>query len=339
MKRTLHLCALLILVFNAPASAQHRQPVETIKLKSDLVGKTLPYNVILPRDYDISRTTRYPVLFLLHGLFGHYSDWLTKTNVADYAAQYRIIIVMPEGNNGWYTDSATTPADKYETYILKELIPDVQKRYRTIETRYGRGVAGLSMGGYGALKFGLKFPDTFVFAASMSGALAAPNWTEDDLKALKAIRDSVFNVFGPINSETRRANDIYEMARGLSAARVAGLPYFYLDCGTEDLLAAYNQQFATILRDKKIPHEYRELPGDHNWAFWDRQVQEVLRLASEKLHAGRITPVVTPVRRKPAKRHKLAARSGLRYSFSVRQTSFSKRHEKRIAEFRHSNCA
>jgi putative tributyrin esterase len=261
--------------------------VETVQFQSQLTNATLPYNVILPPDYRASRATRYPVLYLLHGFGGHYSDWLTRTNVADYAAQYRMIVVMPEGNNGWYTDSAGVATGKYESYILKELIPDVQKRYRTIGARYGRAVAGLSMGGYGALKFGLKTPDTFVFVGSLSGALAAATWTEEDLKNLKSIRDSVFSVFGPVASETRKANDIYEMTRGLSAARVAGLPYFYLDCGTEDFLVSLNQQFAALLREKKIPHEYRELPGDHNWAYWDQQVPEVLQLAAQKMRLPR----------------------------------------------------
>ena len=244
--------------------------------------------MILPPDYRASSATRYPVLYLLHGFGGHYSDWVTRTNVADYAAQYRMIVVMPEGNNGWYTDSAGAANDKYESYILKELIPDVQKRYRTIEARYGRAIAGLSMGGYGALKFGLKSPDTFVFVGSVSGALNIPSATEDDLKNLKAIRDSVFAVFGPMGSETRKANDIYEITRGLSAARVASLPYFYLDCGTEDsLTSGPNQRFAALLREKKIPHEYRELPGEHNWAYWDQQVPEVLQLAAQKLRLPR----------------------------------------------------
>jgi S-formylglutathione hydrolase FrmB len=262
--------------------------VETVQFQSKLVNATLPYNVILPPDYRASSATRYPVLYLLHGLDGHYTDWLTRTNVADFAAQYRMIVVMPEGNNGWYTDSAGVATGKYESYILKELIPDVQKRYRTIEARYGRAVAGLSMGGYGALKFGLKSPDTFVFAGSLSGALAAATWTEDDLKNLKSIRDSLFSVFGPMGSETRKANDIFEIARGLSAARAASLPYFYLDCGTEDsLMSGSNQRFAALLREKKIPHEYRELPGDHNWAYWNQQVPEVLKLAAQKLRLPR----------------------------------------------------
>ena len=261
--------------------------VETVQFQSKLTNATLPYNVILPPDYRAASATRYPVLYLLHGFGGHYSDWATRTNLADYAAQYRMIVVMPEGNNGWYTDSAGAANDKYESYILKELIPDVQRRYRTIESRYGRAIAGLSMGGYGALKFGLKSPETFVFVGSLSGALAAATWTEDDLKNLKAIRDSVFSVFGPMGSEARKANDIYEIARGLSAARVGGLPYIYLDCGTEDFLVTANQQFAAILREKKIPHEYRELPGEHNWAYWDQQVPEVLQIAAQKLRVPR----------------------------------------------------
>ena len=274
--------------------------VETVQFRSKLTNATLPYNVILPPDYRASSATRYPVLYLLHGFGGHYSDWVTHANVADYASQYRMIVVMPEGNNGWYTDSAGTATDKYESYILKELIPDVQKRYRTIEACYGRAVAGLSMGGYGALKFGLKSPETFAFVGSLSGALGPTVWTEDDLKNLKAIRDWVFKVFGPMGSEARKANDIYEIARGLSAARVAALPYIYLDCGTEDFLVSTNQQFAALLREKKIPHEYRELPGDHNWAYWDQQVPEVLQLAAQKLRLPRA--VSREMKRRP--RHK-----------------------------------
>ena len=277
----------LIVLFLFALTVQAQKPsVESVQFQSKLVNATLPYNVVLPPDYRTSSTTRYPVLYLLHGLTGHYSDWLTKTNVADYAAQYRMIVVMPEGKDGWYTDSATVPNDKYESYILKELLPDVEKRYRTIETRFGRGVAGLSMGGYGALKFGLKSPGTFAFAASLSGALAAASWTEKDLKDPGAARDSVLSVFGPAGSETRKANDIFEIVRSMTPNRIAGLPYLYLDCGTEDRLINDNRQFTALLGEKKIPHEYRELPGDQNWAYWDQQVQEVLKIAAQKMRSA-----------------------------------------------------
>jgi S-formylglutathione hydrolase FrmB len=278
-------CVTLLAVFFLLTLTVHAQraPVETVQFQSKLVGKTLPYNVILPRDYQTSPRTRYPVLYLLHGFSGHYNDWVTRTNLAEYGAEYRMIVVTPEGNDSWYTDSAATSTDKYESYLLQELIPDVDRRFRTIQTRYGRGIAGLSMGGYGALKFGLKYPDRFVFAASLSGALGVAAWTEDDLKGMTAIRDSVFSVYGPVGSETRQRNDIYQIVRGLTAARPAGLPYFYLDCGTEDLLVDMNQKFAALLREKKIAHEYRELPGNHNWAYWDQQVQEVLKIAAQKM--------------------------------------------------------
>ena len=277
-------CLLLFLQFTTTAQ---NASVQTVQLQSKLVNATLPYKVILPADYRASSATRYPVLYLLHGLGGHYSDWVTRTNLADYASQYRMIVVTPEGNDGWYTDSVSNAAGKYESYILKELMPDVHKRFRTIESRYGRGIAGLSMGGYGALKFGLKLPGMFAFAGSLSGALATTTWTEEDLKNLQSIRDSVFGVFGPPGSETRKMNDLFEITRGLSTGRIAALPYIYLDCGTEDFLISHSTQFAALLREKKIPHEFRELPGDHNWAYWDQQVREVLRIAAEKLRTPR----------------------------------------------------
>jgi len=253
--------------------------VETVRLQSKLVNATLPYNVILPPDYDTARATRYPVFYLLHGLTGHYSDWLTKTNVADYAAEYRFIVVMPEGNDSWYTDSTT---DKYESYILQEVLPDVQQRYRTIEARYGRAIAGLSMGGYGAIKFGLKSPQTFIFAASMSGAFGATRWTE---KEIPASWQESLKLYGPAGSDTRQGNDLFEIIKKLSVGRIQSLPFFYFDCGTEDspLIFPYNRELAVLMFEKKIPHEYRELPGDHSWGYWDSQVQEVLRIAARKM--------------------------------------------------------
>jgi len=257
--------------------------VETIQLQSKLVNATLPYNVVLPADYRASRTTRYPVLYLLHGLGGHYSDWLTRTNVADYAAQYRMIVVMPEGNDSWYVDGATGSSDRYESYILKELMPDVDKRYRTIQARYGRAIAGLSMGGYGAVKYGLKYPSTFAFAGSVSGAFGVTRYTEKEMGG--ASWEPFLKIFGPAGSETRKANDVFEITKALTPGRIASLPYFYFDCGTEDAAQHFNpnRELSQLFLEKKIPHEYRELPGNHSWQYWDQQVKEVLRIASEKL--------------------------------------------------------
>lgn len=250
--------------------------VETVRFESKIVGAALPYNVILPADYGTSKTTRYPVLYLLHGLTGHYSDWVSRSNVADYAGAYRMIVVMPEGNDSWYID-------KYESYIIKELVPDVQQRYRTIEARYGRAIAGLSMGGYGAIKFGLKSPATFAFAASLSGAFGVTRLTEKDTPRLW---HESLKPFGPLGTETRNANDLFDLIANLPATRVASLPYFYFDCGTEDDAAVifnYNRDLAKLMFDKKIPHEFRELPGDHSWAYWDQQIPHVLAVAAQKM--------------------------------------------------------
>ncbi len=261
--------------------------VETVRFQSKLLNTTVPYNVILPTDYDTSPTTRYAVLYLLHGLTGHFSDWASRSNVADYAQQYRLIVVMPEGNDGWYTNSATIATDKYESYILDDLLPNVQQHYRTIEARYGRAIAGLSMGGYGAIKFGLKSPQTFVFAASMSGAFAITRIPEKDLGPLGPV---LLKLFGPTGSDTRKANDIFDIVENMPAARVASLPYFYFDCGTEDPLPTVftsNRDLAKLMFDRKIPHEFRQLPGDHSWLYWDRQVKHILEIAAGRMDVAR----------------------------------------------------
>jgi S-formylglutathione hydrolase FrmB len=269
---------LTLLATSARAQEDHHQ---TVQFKSESIGKVLPYETLLPRDY-FKSNKRYPVLYLLHGLFGHHDDWITRTNLAEYAAGYDLIIVTPEGNDSWYIDSATVASDKYESYILRELIPDVDARYRTIKDRRARGVAGLSMGGYGALKYGLKHPDYFAFAGSMSGALDPANRNEEHPGfAWDVLRPSITAAFGPPNSPARQANDLHQIARNLTAANIASLPYLYFDCGLEDGFLPTNRELAEILIAKKIPHQYRQLPGGHNWGYWDRQVREVLRVYAD----------------------------------------------------------
>jgi S-formylglutathione hydrolase FrmB len=293
--RTIFLFLALMLSLSAFSQSLGTR-VETIQFKSKLVGKTLPYSVVLPSTYSMAGqiALSYPVLYLLHGLAGHYSNWLTKTKLAEYAAKYQMIIVTPEGNDGWYTDSATVPNDKYETYIVEELIPDVEKRFRAIKGREGRAIAGFSMGGYGALKFGVKYAGKFVFAASISGALDAAARTNDNPRnAWDFLRPSILQTFGDADSSTRAANDLHKLVRNFSAERLASLPFFYLDCGTEDGFLATNRELATIFLERKIPHEYRQLPGAHNWAYWDSQVQEVLKIAARKMNTERQQSVVS----------------------------------------------
>lgn len=276
----------ITLVFSLQAFAQTEGREQAISagiskqtLKSSLLKRDIPYNIYLPAGYadGAKNDVRYPVIYLLHGLTGSFGDWAARTNLKQYAGDHQFIIVMPDGKNGWYTDSATVPDDKFESYIIKELIPEVDKIYRTKATRSNRAIAGLSMGGYGSLKFGLKFSDLFSLAGSFSGALGITEIT--DKNSIPFIATSVMSVYGDAGSETRKANDLFKLLREVNAEKAKGLPFIYVDCGTEDFLIQNNRDFISLLTEKKIPHEFRQLPGAHDWKFWDSQIQEFLRLS------------------------------------------------------------
>jgi putative tributyrin esterase len=270
--------AVALLAVCGSATAQAKDGYTTVDFKSDAMNAKAPFNVILPVGYDQS-VRRYPVLLLLHGLNGHYSDWVSNTNVVLYARKYPLIIVMPEGGNGWYTNGVATN-DKWEDYILKEVIPYVDAHCRTLPETRSWTVAGLSMGGYGAMKFALKYPGKFAVAASMSGALAAPEWKDSEMGTWQLVPLSLHAAFGAEGAPPHAANSLpvlLEQSKG-------PLPFLYLDCGTGDGLLEANRKFADLLQSKKIPHEYRERPGIHDWIEWDHQVREVLALVAEKLH-------------------------------------------------------
>lgn len=247
------------------------------RLSSKLMGREMPYRVILPRSYERNKDDRYPVIYLLHGLTGHYNNWTELSKLAEHAAGFDTIVVTPEGENGWYTDHTSKPDEKWESYIISELISEIDKNFRTLSRRDKRAIAGLSMGGYGSIKFGLKYPDKFVTVGSFSGALGAASYTEKLIPG--AIGKTIDGIFGPVGSDTRKSNDIFEIVRSLTPEKTKALPFIYLDCGTEDFLFQNNRDFVSLLIEKKVPHEYRQLPGAHNWQYWDRQVQEFLRTA------------------------------------------------------------
>jgi S-formylglutathione hydrolase FrmB len=286
------LCLILVLGFSFSAYGQQAQAkialpktVENSRLKSNLTAREMPYRVVLPTNYSSTdKKTFYPVIYLLHGLTGHFDNWTDKTKIAEFGAKYNFIIVMPEGNNGWYTDSASVPADKYESYIIQELVPEIDKNYRTLKDKKHRVVAGLSMGGYGSIKFGLKYPQLFSLVGSFSGALGAASWTEKILGTKGDVAKSLSSVYGAEDSKTRLENDIFKMVKELSPEKIKSLPFFYVDCGTEDFLFQNNRDFASLLQEKKIPHEYRELPGKHDWVFWNSQIQEFFRIAEKSFN-------------------------------------------------------
>lgn len=268
-----------------PANAKTKLPanVENHKLASSLMKREMPYRVVLPIDYktEADKKNSYPVIYLLHGLTGRFDNWTNQSKLAEHAGNYKFIIVTPEGNNGWYSDSATAADDKYESYIVGELIPEIEKKFRASSNRNSRVVAGLSMGGYGSIKFGVKYPEKFVLVGSFSGALGAGSWTEKEVGTKGVIAESLNDTFGAADSETRKQNDIFKLIKEMPADKIARLPFVYLDCGTEDFLFQNNRDFVNLLVEKKVKHEFRQLPGAHDWKFWDAQIQEFLEL-SEK---------------------------------------------------------
>ena len=144
LKAYIAVLIMFIAVFSAKAQQPNAVSVTDFKLNSKLMEREMPYRVAFPKSYEMDKTVRFTVIYLLHGLTGHYNNWGDKTSIAKYLEPFNFIVVMPEGDNGWYSDSATVAKDKYESYIVKELIPEIDKNFRTNSSRDGRIIAGLS---------------------------------------------------------------------------------------------------------------------------------------------------------------------------------------------------
>jgi len=284
MKKLFFCCALfyaasITALAQTPTEARHK-PSPLIRdevFHSSSLARDMHYRVLLPAGYEIGG--RFPVLYLLHGLYGDYMNWDTRTRLEEYANDTSLLVVMPDANDSWYTNSATVPADKFEDYIVKDLIAEVDENFKTLRDRHSRGVAGLSMGGYASVKFGLKYPDLFAFAGSLSGALNAG----DNLDSLQPeFRAKLLEVFGNEGSSTRTENDVFRL---LSMPHGGPLPYFYLACGTADSFLDTNRSFAAELSSRALPYEYHETPGEHSWDYWDRELHPLLGAVAHALHA------------------------------------------------------
>ncbi len=167
---------------------------------------------------------------------------------------------------------------------------DVEGKYRVIPACYARAIGGLSMGGYGAIKFGLRRPAQFAVAGSMSGAVGAGRSvaattaaSEPATPAQRAARERASALLGTPGSAERAGNDLFAL---VEASDAGALPYLYLDCGTEDALLEVNREFTALLRRRKVAYEYHELPGGHTWDFWDRRVMAFLDVLAQRLPMG-----------------------------------------------------
>jgi len=266
---------LAALVLGAPwtARAQAGPIPDTARVRIVSIPGSLPAprnaTVILPTGYHES-ARRYPVLYLLHGHGGGNLNWMQRTNLLVYTARLPLIIVLPDAGNSWYTNSAARPDERFEEYVAREIPAYVDAQFRTLTFREARYVAGLSMGGYGALKVGLKYSARFSLAGSFSGAPLAAD------TAYHTLMDE----FGPAGSPSRTENDLVALAR---EARVAAGTYFYIDCGSADELLAENRAFVQAMSARPLAYEYHEVPGAHGWEYWDRRLPVFLRLVEDRI--------------------------------------------------------
>jgi putative tributyrin esterase len=293
VKRVFTRCLFVILAATCAAQVQHKPaphsktPESCVRVQdgafhSAALDREMKYRVLLPCLYQ-SGSGRFPVLYLLHGLYGDYLNWDTRTNLERYALKYPLIVVMPDAGDSWYTNSATDPKDKLEDYIAKDLIAEIDGKFRTLRDRHSRAIAGLSMGGYGALKIALRYHGDFVFAGSLSGALNAPQDLGDKRPEF---RGQLVKVFGPPGSAVRADNNLFSL---FQSASPKNLPYLYLACGSADDFLQVNRDFAAQLSSRGAAYEYHETAGGHGWDYWDRSVPDLLRAAARVLsdhHGG-----------------------------------------------------
>jgi len=262
----------LVITWSAACAGQTSTTVSTHTFHSAALGREMTYRAFMPT---LAATTPVPVVYLLHGYGGNEGDWFRYSRAAELADQLGLAIVTPDGGDAWYVNS---PSGRWGEYIVTDLVREVEGRFPVRKQREGRAIAGLSMGGFGAINIALRHPDMFAVAASMSGALDTMRATS--VFAPPVAQPELVSRLGPADGPTRRDNDVYQLAR---TASVTALPYLYLDCGTSDPWLDINREFAQLLAARGIAHEFHEEPGDHNFSYWDRQVEVVLTLAAKRL--------------------------------------------------------
>jgi putative tributyrin esterase len=294
-----------------------RGEVRADTIWSQALGVQKRLLVYLPPSYGGQRTRRYPVAFYLHGAWGAEDDWVTLGRIDRTLDSLmavglpEMIVVLPDGDDGWYTtwnalnNTAACRADtrrrepaatycvpwpKYDEYIARDLVAHIDSSYRTLARRERRGIAGLSMGGYGAISLALRYPDVFAAAASHSGVLS-PRYvgpipyhsptqygtTVDSIRARypPALRTLMQPAFGR-DTTAWRARDPAVSARRLVESR-ARVPALFVDVGRDDPFLEQNRAFRADVAALGIPVRYAEWPGKHDWVYWRAHARESLR--------------------------------------------------------------
>jgi S-formylglutathione hydrolase FrmB len=259
MKRIflLFLSCIFIISFSKAAT------VDTINIYSNAMHKNIKCVVIRPDSYKNKKNV-YPVVYLLHGYGGWYSNWIIRVPaLKDQADALQLIIVCPDGaNSSWYIDSPVDSTMKYETYVAKEIPAYIDKHYNTIKDRRARAITGLSMGGHGGLFLGFRHADFFGACGSMSGVVDL-NFTKNKYDLMKRIGDTIQNAG---NWESYSVINVIDNYPKDSLAII-------FDCGIDDPFFRINLRLHAKMLTLKIPHDYIERPGKHDWAYWGNAVK------------------------------------------------------------------
>ena len=253
---------LLTLVLSISASAWSAS-VDSISVTSKAMNKTFSCVVIKPTTYKRSKSKRYPVVYLLHGYSGRFSNWIIRVpELKDLADREQLLIVCPEGGySSWYWDSPLDSSSRYETYVALEVPDQIDQLYRTIADRAGRAVTGLSMGGHGGIYLGFRHADRFSACGSMSGAVDL-SYSINKYDIAKRIGDTI-----------NHRQNWYQYSALAAVDQTIQLPFaVIIDCGLDDHLIQGNRNLHAKMMQRKIAHDYIERPGKHDWNYWRNAV-------------------------------------------------------------------
>lgn len=257
MKKTISLLFVILLVFNLYAAR-----VDTVNIYSTAMLKHIKCVVIQPET--IKDTPAFPVVYLLHGYSGNFSNWIIRVPaLKKYADEYKAIIVCPDGGySSWYFDSPVDSTMRYETYISKEVPEYIDSHYPTIKDRKARAITGLSMGGHGGLFIGFRHAAVFGACGSMSGGVDL-NASRSKFDIIKRIGDTLSH------TENWKQYSVINIIEKYPSDSLA----IIIDCGTEDFFYDINHALHEKMLRLKIPHDYIERPGKHDWNYWSNAIK------------------------------------------------------------------
>lgn len=260
--------------------------VDTVSIYSAAMQKSLKCVVIKP-DILQERPIALPVVYLLHGYSGNYSNWISKVPaLKEYAEEYRLLIVCPDGGySSWYFDSPVDSSMHYETYIGQEVPAYIDAHYPTIKSRAARAITGLSMGGHGGLFLGFRHTNIFGACGSMSGGVDL-DCCHTRFDVNKRIGDTIAYAGNWKNYSVTHAVEQYSKGLSTRVPRTDSLAII-IDCGTEDFFYADNHALHEKMLRLKIPHDYTERPGKHDWAYWANAVRYQLLFFKTYFSNGR----------------------------------------------------